>query len=142
MDTFITRFTCVVSKYANYILLFFTIIYRKGIFFNPSMFPAPISNISIEGTNWIQPWKMLSLNVTCKGSGPMLKCLQFHRGKYNMTGNETCEIGNIEHLRFCNFPILHFFLEPSVYTILIILDNEVSKQIYPVTVNIYKGKFI
>ncbi|XP_071560811.1 uncharacterized protein [Temnothorax nylanderi] len=97
---------------------------------------APVSNISVGGTNWIQPWDMLSLNVTCKGSGPFSKCLQFHRGKYNATGNETCD--NMEHLYFCNFSIVHYFLEPSVYTILIILNNEVSTQIYPLTINIYK----
>ncbi|XP_032669375.1 uncharacterized protein LOC116843236 isoform X2 [Odontomachus brunneus] len=97
---------------------------------------APISNISVDGTNWIQPWDMLNLNVTCKGSGPFHKCLQFHRGKYNVTGNETCD--NIEHLHTCNFPIVHYFLEPSIYTILIVLNNEVSTQIYPLTINIYK----
>ncbi|XP_011865339.1 PREDICTED: uncharacterized protein LOC105560657 [Vollenhovia emeryi] len=97
---------------------------------------APVSNISVEGTNWIQPWDMLSLNVTCKGSGPFSKCLLFHRGKYNATGNETCDI--MEQLRSCNFSIVHYFLEPSVYTILIILNNEVSTQVYPLTINIYK----
>ncbi|OAD58448.1 hypothetical protein WN48_11102 [Eufriesea mexicana] len=97
---------------------------------------APIMNITVEGTNWIQPWDMLSLNVTCKGSGPFDKCLYFHRGKYNITGNETCSSGI--NLYSCNFSIIHYFLEPSVYTILIILNNDVSKQIYPLTINIYK----
>lgn len=97
---------------------------------------APIMNITVEGTNWIQPWDMLSLNVTCKGSGPFYKCLQFHRGKYNVTGNETCDNG--DHLHSCNFSIIHYFLEPSVYTILVILNNDVSKQVYPLTINIYK----
>lgn len=100
-------------------------------------FLAPIMNISVEGTNWIQPWDMLSLNVTCKGSGPFNKCLYFHRGKYNVTGNETCNTK--DNLYSCNFSIIHYFLEPSIYTILIILDNDVSKQIYPLTINIYKG---
>ncbi|XP_076162058.1 uncharacterized protein LOC143144014 isoform X2 [Ptiloglossa arizonensis] len=97
---------------------------------------APIMNITVEGTNWIQPWDMLSLNVTCKGSGPFHKCLYYHRGKYNITGNETCESGI--HLQSCNFSIIHYFLEPSVYTILVILKNDVSKQVYPLTINIYK----
>ncbi|XP_076242953.1 uncharacterized protein LOC143184530 [Calliopsis andreniformis] len=97
---------------------------------------APIMNITVEGTNWIQPWDMLSLNVTCKGSGPFYKCLHFHRGKYNVTGNETCDSG--VHLQSCNFSIIHYFLEPSVYTILIVMNNDVSKQIYPLTINIYK----
>lgn len=97
---------------------------------------APIKNITVEGTNWIQPWAMLSLNITCNGSGPFNKCLYFHRGNYNVTGNETCENG--VRLNSCNFSIMHYFLEPSVYTILIVLNNDVSKQIYPVTINIYK----
>ncbi|XP_053976339.1 uncharacterized protein LOC128875053 isoform X1 [Hylaeus volcanicus] len=97
---------------------------------------APIMNITVEGTNWIQPWDMLSLNVTCKGSGPFYKCLQFHQEKYNVTGNETCATG--VYLNSCNFSIIHFFLEPSVYTILIIMNNDVSKHIYPLTINIYK----
>ncbi|KZC07314.1 hypothetical protein WN55_07725 [Dufourea novaeangliae] len=97
---------------------------------------APIMNVTVEGTNWIQPWDMLSLNVTCKGSGPFYKCLHFQRGKYNVTGNETCD--SVVQLNSCNFSIIHYFLEPSVYTILIIMNNDVSKQIYPLTINIYK----
>ncbi|KAL0130602.1 hypothetical protein PUN28_002323 [Cardiocondyla obscurior] len=107
-----------------------------GYFYKKIHVRSPVSNISVEGTNWIQPWDMLSLNVTCRGSGPFAKCLQFHRGKYNATGNETCD--NMEHLNLCNFSIIHYFLEPSVYTILIILSNQVSTQIYPLTINIYK----
>lgn len=101
------------------------------------MFSAPISNILVDGTNWIKQWDMLNVNVTCKGSGPFRKCLQFYRGKYNVTGNETCD--NMEYLYTCNFSIVHYFLEPNVSTILIILNNEVSTQIYPLTINIYKG---
>ncbi|XP_076669896.1 uncharacterized protein LOC143369616 isoform X2 [Andrena cerasifolii] len=97
---------------------------------------APILNVTVEGTNWIQLWDKLSLNVTCNGTGPFYKCLHFHRGKYNVTGNETCDSGVILHS--CNFSITHYFLEPSVYTILVVLSNDVSKQVYPLTINIYK----
>lgn len=97
---------------------------------------APITNVSVEGTNWIQPWDMLSLNVTCKGSGPFNRCLHFYRGDYNITGNETCDDG--VQLHSCNFSILHYFLEPSVYTILVILKNDVSNHISRLTINIYK----
>ncbi|KAG7209606.1 hypothetical protein KM043_011263 [Ampulex compressa] len=107
-----------------------------GYFFKKVEVRAPIMNITVEGTNWIQPWDMLSLNVTCKGSEPFYKCLQYHRGKYNITGNETCN--NADQLQLCNFSIIRYFLEPSVYTILVILNNDVSKQIYPLTINIYK----
>ncbi|KYM94803.1 hypothetical protein ALC62_14398, partial [Cyphomyrmex costatus] len=107
-----------------------------GYFYKKINVRAPVSNISVEGTNWIQAWDMLSLNVTCKGSGPFSKCFQFYRGKYNVTGNETCN--NVDYLQLCNFSIKHYFLEPSVYTLLIILNNEVNTQIYPLTINIYK----
>lgn len=100
-------------------------------------FSAPINKILVEGTNWIQPWEMLSLNVSCKGSGPFYKCLAFHRGKYNVTGNETCY--ETETLPSCNFSIIHYFLEPSVSTIVMIIKNDVSTQIYPLTINIYSG---
>ncbi|XP_015515585.2 uncharacterized protein LOC107221185 [Neodiprion lecontei] len=97
---------------------------------------APISNITVSGTNWLQPWEMLSLNVSCKGSGPFKVCLSIHPGNYNITGNETCEAGTI--LENCSFPIIHYFLEASVYTYLVVLENDVSIQRYPLTINIYK----
>ncbi|XP_012271533.1 uncharacterized protein LOC105694949 isoform X2 [Orussus abietinus] len=97
---------------------------------------APISNITVEGTNWVQPWALLSLNVSCGGTGPFSKCLQYHQGVYNVTGNETCSF--MDKLQSCNFSITHYFLEPSVYTILVILNNDIGKQIYPLTINIYK----
>lgn len=133
MDTLQERLMFVVSNII-YKITIFNINYNDII--NIKII-APIRNITVEGTNWIQPWDMLSLNVTCKGSGPFNKCLQFQRGKYNVTGNETCN--NIDNLYSCNFSIIHYFLEPSIYTILIILNNDVSKQIYPLTINIYKG---
>ncbi|XP_043682714.1 uncharacterized protein LOC122636001 isoform X2 [Vespula pensylvanica] len=97
---------------------------------------APITNITIKGTDWIQPWDMLSLNATCNGSGPFYKCLEFHQGKYNVTGNETCEY--VDHLKSCNFSIVRYFFEPTEYTILVILSNDVSKQIYSKTITVYK----
>lgn len=97
---------------------------------------TPITDITIKGTDWIQPWDMLSLNATCNGSGPFYKCLEFHQGKYNVTGNETCEYA--EHLQSCNFSIVRYFFEPTEYTILVILSNDVSKQIYPKTITVYK----
>ncbi|XP_066599232.1 uncharacterized protein [Prorops nasuta] len=107
-----------------------------GFFTRQILVRAPITNITVDGTNWIQPWNMLSLNVSFKGSTPFKRCLQFHRGIYNSTGNETC--GEVVKFDYNNFSISHYFLEPSVYTILVILANDVSTQIYPLTINIYK----
>lgn len=107
-----------------------------GYFTKQIFVKAPITNITIKGTDWIQPWDMLSLNVTCNGSGPFYKCLEFHQGKYNVTGNETCEYA--DHLQSCNFSIVRYFFEPTEYTILVILNNDVTKQIYPKTITVYK----
>ncbi|XP_046740910.1 uncharacterized protein LOC124408202 [Diprion similis] len=98
---------------------------------------APISNITVTGTNWLQPWEMLSLNVSCKGSGPFKVCLSIHPGNYNITGNETCKTNTV--LENCSFPIIHYFLEANVYTYLVVLENEISIQRYPLTINIYKA---
>lgn len=98
---------------------------------------APISNITVDGTPWLQPWDMLLLNVSCKGSGPFHKCLLISPGQYNVTGNETCE--EMDELDSCSFPITHYFLDPGVYTIVVILQNDVSKQISPLTITIYKA---
>ncbi|XP_015187293.1 PREDICTED: uncharacterized protein LOC107072128 isoform X2 [Polistes dominula] len=107
-----------------------------GYFMKKILVRAPITNITIKGTDWIQPWDMLSLNVTCNGSGPFYKCFEFHQGKYNVTGNETCEY--TDQLQSCNFSIVRYFFEPTEYTILVILNNDVSKQIYPKTITVYK----
>lgn len=99
---------------------------------------APISNIIVDGTNWIKRWDLLSLNVTCHGTGPITRCLQYYQEHYNITGNETCDDGI--KMESCNFSIRHYFLDSNVYTILMILKNDISTEIYPLTVNIYKGK--
>ncbi|XP_031787515.1 A-agglutinin anchorage subunit isoform X2 [Nasonia vitripennis] len=98
---------------------------------------APISKLSIEGSTWIQPWNSLSLSISCNGTGPFYKCIEIHLGKYNVTGNETCSQDS-DKLETCKFNFEHYFLEPLEYTVLIILGNEVSKEIHPVAVNIYK----
>ncbi|XP_034936178.1 uncharacterized protein [Chelonus insularis] len=107
-----------------------------GYFRREVQVKVPIKNITVEGTNWIKPWDMLSLNVTCHGSGPFYQCLEYHRGNYNITGNETCEKGS--RLESCNFSITHYFLDPTVYTIVVILKNDISKLVYPLTINIYE----
>uniref|UniRef100_A0A0C9QXJ7 TMEM130 protein n=1 Tax=Fopius arisanus TaxID=64838 RepID=A0A0C9QXJ7_9HYME len=107
-----------------------------GYFHRDIYVRAPIRNITVEGTNWIKPWEMLNLSVSCQGSGPFFKCLEVHPGTYNVTGNETCDDG--EQITTCNFSIVHFFLKANVYTILVILKNNVSTTVYPLTINIYE----
>lgn len=98
---------------------------------------APISKLSVEGSTWIQPWNSLSLIISCNGTGPFNKCIKIHVGKYNVTGNETCNEDS-EILDTCKFSFNHYFLDALEYTVLVILSNDVSTEIHPVAVNIYK----
>ncbi|XP_011496723.1 PREDICTED: uncharacterized protein LOC105361295 isoform X2 [Ceratosolen solmsi marchali] len=98
---------------------------------------APISKLSVEGSTWIQPWNSLSLIISCNGTGPFHKCIKIHIGKYNVTGNETCN-QDAETLDTCKFSFNHYFLDALEYTVLVILSNDVSTDIHPVAVNIYK----
>lgn len=66
-------------------------------------------------------------------------CVQYKRGEYNITGNETCFV--YTPLDSCDFSITRYFSYPK-NTILIIIKNDVSKVVTPVAVNIYKGKFL
>lgn len=51
---------------------------------------APVSNVVVNGNNWLQHGDILNLSVSCNGSAPFTYCFQIHTGEYNVTGNETC----------------------------------------------------
>ena len=53
-------------------------------------------------------------------------------------GNETCAY--FAHTTDSQFAIKHYFRDPSLYTVLIILKNDVSKVVTKVGINIYEGK--
>ena len=93
--------------------------------------------MKIEGSTWIQPWDMLALKISCNGSGPFHKCIEIHAGQYNVTNNETCN-QDADIIENCEFSFMHYFLDPHESTVLIILSNDVSNEIHPVAVNIYK----
>ncbi|CAH1958768.1 unnamed protein product [Acanthoscelides obtectus] len=96
---------------------------------------APLSHVNVSGNNWLQPGDLLSLKVSCKGSKNIEYCVEYTKGEYNVTGNETCT--RYIPLDTCSFSIKRYLSNPK-NTILIILKNEVSKIVTPVTVNIYK----
>lgn len=54
------------------------------------IFAAPVSNVVVNGNNWLQHGDILNLSVSCNGSSPFTYCFQIHAGEYNVTGNETC----------------------------------------------------
>lgn len=97
----------------------------------------PISNITVTGNNWLKQGDVLSLQVKCTGSPPFYYCLNFYYGPHNVTNNETCTIE--EQLDVCEFPINRYYLLPAEYSIVIIVKNQVTKLVSPVTVNVYKG---
>lgn len=67
-------------------------------------------------------------------------CIQIVNGLYNVTGNESCY--SYKTLPTCHFLFTHWFGQnPSpVHTLLIIIENEVTKQVKPVAINMYHGK--
>jgi hypothetical protein len=56
------------------------------------------------------------------------------------TGNETC--AHLASTTDSQFSIKHYFRDPSLYTVLIILKNDVSKVVTKVGINIYEGKYV
>ncbi|CAH1102208.1 unnamed protein product [Psylliodes chrysocephalus] len=108
-----------------------------GYFFKKFKTRDPLSNINVTGNNWIQPGNMLSLRVHCNGSKSFKYCVEYKKGEYNVTGNETCEI--FQQADTCDFEVRRFLSYPKS-TVIIIIENDISKQVTPVTVNIYKVK--
>lgn len=97
-----------------------------------------MENLTVTGSNWLQPGDVLHLEVKCGGSPPYHYCVKFITGVYNVTGNETCEEWLI--LDQCGFHITHYFLEEKVNTILVLMKNDVTRINKIITVNIYDVK--
>ncbi|RZF46682.1 hypothetical protein LSTR_LSTR002545 [Laodelphax striatellus] len=96
----------------------------------------PVENVSFVGTNWLKQGEMLNISGSCSGSGPFRNCVQMYPGSYNITGHESCESEQI--LSDCRFVIRHYFKKADAYKLVVIISNDVSKKITPLTVNIYK----
>ncbi|CAH0384173.1 unnamed protein product [Bemisia tabaci] len=98
---------------------------------------APISNIEVTGAKWLQEQEVLNITVLCNGSAVIKYCIQIVNGLYNVTGNESCY--SYKTLPTCHFLFTHWFGQnPSpVHTLLIIIENEVTKQVKPVAINMY-----
>lgn len=66
-------------------------------------------------------------------------CIHYYEGQHNVTGNESCI--SPESLEKCEFSINRYFIDAKLYTVAIVLSNEVNKIVYPVVVTVYEGKF-
>ncbi|KAJ8925122.1 hypothetical protein NQ315_001304 [Exocentrus adspersus] len=106
-----------------------------GHFYRKIHVKAPISKVNVTGNNWIQHGDLLSLNVQCQGSRNIEYCVHYIYGAYNVTGNETCYA--YISLDMCDF-LIKRYLPGAKYTVLIIIRNEVSKVVQPVTVTMYE----
>ncbi|VVC38463.1 Hypothetical protein CINCED_3A023853 [Cinara cedri] len=112
---------------------------QKYGYFSRSVFvKGPIANIKTQGKVWIQEGEMLNLQVSCNGSGPFRYCAYYVQGPHNITGNETCQWEN--NLIQCQTVFFHYFRQPTNYTLVVIIANDVSKVITPIGINIYKVK--
>ncbi|XP_026276701.1 uncharacterized protein LOC113205333 isoform X2 [Frankliniella occidentalis] len=106
-----------------------------GYFHRRMNVKSPIHNISVKGTNWLQQDQLLDLQVLCSGSGNFSACNYKAPANYNVTGNETCM--HEEIFETCQFNVSRFFSYVN-YTVIVIVSNDVSKVVYPVSVMFYK----
>jgi hypothetical protein len=51
---------------------------------------APVSNISVVGTSWLQHGDMWDLQVYWNGSAEFEYCIQILSGSYDVTGRFSC----------------------------------------------------
>lgn len=121
-NTTTTNTTNYITKYASYSL---NITAR-----------IPIVNFTYTGTTWFRHGKLLELHVTCDGSSSYSYCWMIKSAPYNKTGNETCSAPS--QTNDCDFEIIRYFTDPGIYTLLIIIGNDVSHFVNQSTVNIYK----
>ncbi|KAL3284247.1 hypothetical protein HHI36_018410 [Cryptolaemus montrouzieri] len=109
-----------------------------GYFSRKIIAKAPISSVDVKGNNWLQHGDILTLNVLCDGSPSLGYCVQFKKGSYNATGNETCDI--YLSLDTCSFLIQRYLGESTEHTVIIIIKNDVTKVVKSVGITVYKVK--
>lgn len=81
----------------------------------------------------------MNLQVKFAGSPPFDYCAQYKSGEYNVTGNETCHMKT--RTLSNEFPLIHYFPSSDQHTVVVIIENEIWKQVSRATINIYKGMF-
>uniref|UniRef100_A0A2S2N6V6 Transmembrane protein n=1 Tax=Schizaphis graminum TaxID=13262 RepID=A0A2S2N6V6_SCHGA len=109
---------------------------KYGYFSRSVLTKDPIANVKTQGKVWIQEGEMLNLLVNCNGSGPFRYCAHYVQGPYNETSNDSCIPDR--NLVQCQMQFVHYFREPTNYTLIVNLANDVSKVVTPIGINIYK----
>lgn len=88
--------------------------------------------------NWLQHGDLMNLQVKYAGSPPFDYCAEYKIGQYNITGNETCQV--MAQTEVNNFPLLHYFSDTDLHTVVVIVQNDLGKVVSRATVTIYKSK--
>ncbi|KAK9886745.1 hypothetical protein WA026_018397 [Henosepilachna vigintioctopunctata] len=109
-----------------------------GYFNRKVIVKAPIASVKVTGNDWLQHGDILTLNVACDGAPSLRYCVKFARGIYNATGNETCEV--YLTMESCSFLIQRYLWESAQHTVIIIIENDVTKVVKTVAVTVYKVK--
>lgn len=101
----------------------------------------PIHNVTITGNNWIKHGEMLNLNFKCAGSPSpgFFECINLYDDIHNVTDNETCR-GSPSKTDQCDVSFQHYYGDQEKHTVVVIIWNDVSRQVARTVVNIYKGE--
>lgn len=95
---------------------------------------APITNVTTEGSNWVNKGDQLKMRFKCSGSPPFRYCIDYRAGIYNVTGRETCMFYLTTDT--CDIPALRYLFADTQYTIVVIISNAISKVVKPTVVKI------
>ncbi|XP_067007546.2 uncharacterized protein [Anabrus simplex] len=107
-----------------------------GYFRRELFVKAPITNVILKGKQWLPAGEVFHLDIFCNGSGTFFHCMKIKPGVYNITGDETCasELSSEK----CFMKLVHYFREPSTYTIVAIIRNDVSQIVMPFAIRMYE----
>jgi hypothetical protein len=91
----------------------------------------------VSGETWFPQGRLLNLKLKCEGSGPFSYCYQFIPGPYNLTGNESCWESPTE-TNDCEILVMRYFEEPGLRSLIIIMENDVTRVVNKTLVMPYK----
>ena len=111
---------------------------KTGMFHLTVESRKPMTHMNFSGNTWVESGRLLDIDISCDGSGPWTACWTTTvPTPYNVTGNETCDDheGKMELGKNCSFPVLWYFREPGYHNLLVVIDNEISKEVRVFTIN-------
>jgi len=118
---------------------------KTGMFHLTVESRVPMTHMNFSGNTWVESGRLLDIDISCDGSGPWTACWTTTvPTPYNVTGNETCDDheGKMELGKNCSFPVLWYFREPGYHNLLVVIDNEISKEVRVFTINMYNSTHV